>query len=48
MANLDYSIIITMLTNVMIVSFPIALMFMIVSKIVNMFTSFIFGRKVDL
>lgn len=48
MGNIDYSLIITMLSNVMLVSFPIALLFMIVSKIVNIFTSFVFGKKVDL
>lgn len=48
MANLDYSIVLTMLINVMTFAFPIAIIFMITKNIVNIFTSFIFGRKVDL
>jgi hypothetical protein len=48
MANIDYSIIVNMLSNVMIVAFPIALIFMIVGKITNIFISFVFGKEVNL
>ena len=48
MENLDYSSIITMVSSVLAVSFPIALVLWIAKEIVNLFTSFVFGRKVDL
>ena len=48
MENLNYSILIPMLGNIIMISFPIALVLMIVKELVNIFTSFVFGRKVDL
>lgn len=44
--TVDYQIIVNMLTNVMIVSFPIALIFMICQKLIYIFTSFVFGKEV--
>ena len=47
MAAIDYQVIITMLSQVMIVAFPVAMIFMIVQKIVGIFISFVFGKEVD-
>ena len=43
----DYQPVITMLTSVMTVAFPIALMFLIVQKIVSIFLNFVFGKDVN-
>lgn len=48
MENIDYSIIITMISSCLAISFPIALILWVVKEIVGIFTSFVFGRKVDL
>lgn len=44
--TVDYQVIIDMLSGVMLVSFPIALIFMICQKLISIFTSFVFGKEV--
>lgn len=45
--EMNYQIVLQMLTNVMLVSFPIALIFMVVQKVVGIFVSFLFGKDVS-
>lgn len=47
MSSIDYQIIITMLSNVMIVAFPVAMIFMVVQKICGIFIAFVFGKEVN-
>lgn len=47
MSSIDYQVIITMLSNVMIVAFPIAIIFMIFQKICGIFIAFVFGKEVN-
>lgn len=42
----NYQIIVDMLANVMIVAFPIALIFMICQKLIGLFVSFVFGKEI--
>ena len=48
MGNLDYTSTISMVSSTLSVAFPIALILWIVKEIIGLFTSFVFGRKVDL
>lgn len=45
--TVDYQIIINMLVNVMTISFPIALIFMICQKLISIVVGFIFGKEVS-
>lgn len=45
--ELNYQCVIDLVTNIMLVAFPIALIFMIVQKIVGIFVSFVFGKEVN-
>ena len=42
----NYQVIIDLLANVMLVAFPIALIFMICQKIIGVFISFVFNKEV--
>ena len=44
--DINYQIVVTMLVNIMTVSFPIALIFMIAQKLTNIVISFIFGKEI--
>lgn len=44
--ELNYQIVIDLVTNMMLVAFPIALIFMICQKVVAIFISFVFGKEV--
>lgn len=44
--NIDYQSLVDTLTSLMMVAFPIALIFMIVQKIIGIFVSFVFGKDV--
>ena len=43
---LNYQIVIETVSTIFLVSFPIALIFMIVQKLVQIFTNFVFGKEV--
>lgn len=43
----NYQCVIDLVINIMTVSFPIAMIFMICQKIVGIFVSFVFGKEVD-
>lgn len=45
--ELNYQCVIDLVTNIMLVAFPIALVFMIGQKLVGIFISFVFGKEVD-
>lgn len=44
--ELNYQVVIDLVSNMMIVAFPIALIFMIVQKVVGIFVSFVFGKEI--
>lgn len=44
--ELNYQAVIDLVTNMMLVAFPIALIFMIVQKVVGIFISFVFGKEI--
>lgn len=45
--EIDYQVIVNMLVNVMTITFPIALIFMICQKLIGIFVSFVFGKEVN-
>lgn len=45
--ELNYQIVIDLVSNMMIIAFPIALIFMIVQKVVGIFISFVFGKEIN-
>lgn len=44
--ELNYQIVIDLVSNIMLIAFPIALIFMIVQKVVGIFVSFVFGKEI--
>lgn len=44
--TIDYQVIVNLCANIMLVAFPIALIFMIVQKITSIFVAFIFGKEI--
>lgn len=44
--ELNYQIVIDLVSNMMMVAFPIALIFMIVQKVIGIFVSFVFGKEI--
>jgi len=44
---LDYQIVINTVATILLVSFPIALIFMIFQKLVQIFISFVFGKEIS-
>lgn len=42
----DYQVVINMTSNIMFISFPIALIFMIAQKIIGCFTGVVFGKNI--
>ena len=44
--TIDYQEVVNLMINVLYVSFPIALIFMICQKLVGIFVSFVFGKEV--
>ena len=44
--ELNYQVVIDLVSNIMLVAFPIALIFMIVQKVVGIFVSFVFGKEI--
>lgn len=43
----NYQSVINMTSNIMFISFPIALVFMIVQKIIGTFTGVVFGKNIS-
>lgn len=44
--EVNYQIVIDLACNMMMIAFPIALIFMIVQKVCGIFISFVFGKEV--
>ncbi len=44
--ELNYQVVIDLVTNMMLVAFPIALIFMICQKTIGIFVSFVFGKEI--
>lgn len=44
--ELNYQAVIDLVSNMMLIAFPIALIFMIVQKVVGIFISFVFGKEI--
>lgn len=44
--ELNYQVVIDLVSNMMLVAFPIALIFMIVQKVIGIFVSFVFGKEI--
>ena len=44
--NIDYTTIMTTISQLMAISFPIGLIFMIIQKIIGIFVAFVFGKEV--
>ena len=44
--TIDYQEVVKLMTDVLYISFPIALIFMICQKLVGLFVSFVFGKEV--
>ena len=42
----NYQVVVDLASNIMLISFPIALIFMIVQKVTGIFISFVFGKEV--
>lgn len=45
--ELNYQIVIDLVSNMMLIAFPIALIFMIVQKVIGIFVSFVFGKEIS-
>ena len=45
--TVDYQIVVDLVTNIMLVAFPIALIFMICQKITGIFISFVLGKEIN-
>ena len=45
--DINYQIVVEMMVNIMTVSFPIALIFMICQKVTGMFIGFVMGKDVS-
>lgn len=45
--ELNYQIVIDLVSNMMLIAFPIALIFMIVQKVIGIFVSFVFGKEIN-
>ncbi len=43
---LNYQVVVNLVCSIMMIAFPIALVFMIAQKITGIFISFVFGREV--
>lgn len=46
--EIDYQIIVNLISNIGIIVFPIALIFVICEKLIDLFLSFISGKRVKL
>lgn len=44
--ELNYQVVIDLVSNMMLIAFPIALIFMVVQKVVGIFISFVFGKEI--
>ncbi len=44
--ELNYQVVIDLVSNMMLIAFPIALIFMIVQKVIGIFVSFVFGKEI--
>lgn len=44
--EVNYQIVVDLVTNIMLVAFPIALIFMICQKLIGIFISFVFGKEI--
>lgn len=44
--DLNYQVVIDLVSNMMLIAFPIALIFMIVQKVIGIFVSFVFGKEI--
>ena len=44
--ELNYQIVIDLVSNMMLIAFQIALIFMIVQKVIGIFVSFVFGKEI--
>ena len=42
----NYQVVVDLSSNIMLIAFPIALIFMIVQKVTGIFISFVFGKEV--
>lgn len=45
--EIDYQVVVNLVTSIMLVSFPIALIFMICQKLVGIFVAFVFGKEIS-
>lgn len=43
----DYQIIVNLVANMMIIAFPIAMIFMICQKLIGIFIAFVFGKEIS-
>lgn len=46
--SVDMQVIVDMVVNMLLISFPISLVFMLGAKLANVFSSFVVGREVRL
>ena len=44
--ELNYQVVIDLVSNMMLIAFPIALVFMIIQKVIGIFVSFVFGKEI--
>ncbi len=45
--EIDYQVVVNLVASIMLVSFPIALIFMICQKLVGIFVAFVFGKEIS-
>lgn len=45
--ELNYQVVIDLVSNMMLIAFPIGLVFMIVQKVIGIFVSFVFGKEIS-
>ena len=45
--ELNYQVVLDLVSNMMLIAFPIALVFMIVQKVIGIFVSFVFGKEIS-
>ena len=44
--ELNYQVVIDLVSNMMLIAFPFALIFMIVQNVFGIFVSFVFGKEI--
>lgn len=45
--TVDYQIVVDLVCNIMLIAFPIGLIFMFCQKVIGIFVAFVFGKEIS-